>query len=232
MNMDRTAVLKIVAIGSALIIMGYIVWTYNGTSSLQNESQSRDEGFESKEREKRHSGRKRTQLAEGFESDNVSATKSPVDIVPIEQKNKNSQFATISGDQNRDYGVQPADMMASSSMFHSYNDNLDAPLNMNPNELPKDYFPKEQLTPRDLLPTDVDSKWAQSVPSTQGSMQDINLLTSAYHIGTNTVGQSLRNANRQLRSEPPNPQMKVSPWLQSTIEPDGNRRPMEIGGGL
>ena len=29
---------------------------------------------------------------------------------------------------------------------------------------------------------------------------------------------------------PPNPQVKVSPWLQSTIEPDTNRKPMEIGG--
>ena len=46
----------------------------------------------------------------------------------------------------------------------------------------------------------------------------------------NTVGQTLRNANRQLRSEPPNPQVKVSPWLQTTIEADTNRRPLEIGG--
>ena len=43
-------------------------------------------------------------------------------------------------------------------------------------------------------------------------------------------GESLRNANRQLRSEPANPQVKVSPWIQSTIEPDTNRKPLEIGG--
>jgi len=47
--------------------------------------------------------------------------------------------------------------------------------------------------------------------------------------GVNTVGQSLQNANRQLRSEPPNPQVKVSPWLQSTIEPDTDRKSLEIG---
>ena len=50
------------------------------------------------------------------------------------------------------------------------------------------------------------------------------------NVGVNTVGQTLRNANRQLRSEPPNPQVKVSPWLQTTIEADTNRRPLEIGG--
>ena len=40
----------------------------------------------------------------------------------------------------------------------------------------------------------------------------------------------MRNPNLQIRSEPANPQVKVSPWLQSTIEPDSNRRPLEIGG--
>jgi hypothetical protein len=55
-------------------------------------------------------------------------------------------------------------------------------------------------------------------------------MTTKHHIGVNTVGQTLRNANRQLRSEPPNPQVKVSPFLQTTIGPDTNRKPLEIGG--
>lgn len=96
---------------------------------------------------------------------------------------------------------------------------------------PKDCFPKDQLSPADLLPSDCNSKWAQSVPNCQGELGDMNFLTAGYHIGINTVGQTLRNANRQLRSEPLNPQVPVSPWLQTTIEPDTNRRPMEIGGG-
>jgi hypothetical protein len=96
---------------------------------------------------------------------------------------------------------------------------------------PKDCFPKDQLSPADLLPSDCNSKWAQSVPNCQGEMGDMNFLTAGYHIGINTVGQTLRNANRQLRSEPLNPQVAVSPWLQTTIEPDTNRRPLEIGGG-
>ena len=46
-----------------------------------------------------------------------------------------------------------------------------------------------------------------------------------------TVGQTLRNANYNVRSEFPNPQLKVSPWLQSTIDPDVGRKPLEIGAG-
>ena len=69
----------------------------------------------------------------------------------------------------------------------------------------------------------------QVVPNGQGNLGDQNFLNAGHHVGINTVGQSLRNANLQLRSEPANPQLKVSPWLQTTIEPDINRRAMEIG---
>jgi len=91
-------------------------------------------------------------------------------------------------------------------------------------------FPKQQLNAEELLPSDNSTLWAQVNPAGEGSLKDRNFLQSGYHIGINTVGQTLRNANQQLRSEPPNPQVKVSPWLQSTIEPDAGRKPMEIGG--
>jgi len=100
------------------------------------------------------------------------------------------------------------------------------------NQLPSECYPKDVLSSADLLPRDANSLWAQVSPSGQGSLADQNFLTSGFHIGINTVGQTLRNANRQLRSEPLNPQVKVSPWQQTTIEPDINRRPLEIQGEL
>ena len=99
------------------------------------------------------------------------------------------------------------------------------------NQLPSECYPKDVLSSADLLPRDANSLWAQVSPSGQGSLADQNFLTSGFHIGINTVGQTLRNANRQLRSEPLNPQVKVSPWQQTTIEPDINRRPLEISQG-
>lgn len=92
-------------------------------------------------------------------------------------------------------------------------------------------FPKNQLTPAELLPTDNESAgWAALYPEGQGTLQNRNFLQAGFNTGIDTVGQTLRNANLQLRSEPPNPQVAVSPWLQSTIEPDVNRKPFEIGG--
>ncbi len=98
------------------------------------------------------------------------------------------------------------------------------------NQYPTDCYPKDTLTASELLPSDANSKWAQVNPSGQGELGDQNFLEAGFHIGTNTIGQTLRNPNLQLRSEPSNPQVKVSPWMQTTIEPDTNRRGLEIGG--
>ena len=99
----------------------------------------------------------------------------------------------------------------------------------NLNSLPAECYPKDVLNPQELLPRDANSTYAQVAPSGQGCLQDKNVLTAGFHVGVNTVGQTLRNANRQLRSDPPNPQVKVSPWMQTTIEPDSNRKCFEVG---
>lgn len=97
------------------------------------------------------------------------------------------------------------------------------------NQYPVDEYPKDKLNPMELLPADPNSKWAQVNPSGQGELGDQNFLEAGFHIGINSVGQSLRNPNLQLRSEPPCPQVQVSPWLQSTIDPDISKRGFEIG---
>ena len=93
-------------------------------------------------------------------------------------------------------------------------------------------YPRSSLTAKDLLPADLDatnSKWSSMNPTTGGAIEDQNLLTAGWTVGVNTVQNSLRNPNLQLRSEPPNPVKPVSPWMISTIGPDTNRRDMEIG---
>jgi hypothetical protein len=98
---------------------------------------------------------------------------------------------------------------------------------MNAAKKPQDCYPREMLNPVDLLPADTNNQWAQVNPTGAGDIQGKNFLSAGALIGVNTIGQSLRNANQQLRSEPANPQIQVGPWQQSTIEPDLNRRPLE-----
>jgi len=85
--------------------------------------------------------------------------------------------------------------------------------------------------PASLLPKDENSEWARLNPSGNGSLENVNLLNAGYHIGIDTVGNTLRNANLQVRSEPANPQLNVGPWNNTTIAPDLMRVPLEIGCG-
>ena len=106
----------------------------------------------------------------------------------------------------------------------------DVPSVADDNRKPRECLPRAVLNPEELLPSaNSPNNW--DTPANPGNIQGANFLDAGYHIGINTVGQTLRNANRQLRSDPPNPQVKVSPWMQSTIEPDTNRLPLEIGQG-
>lgn len=92
---------------------------------------------------------------------------------------------------------------------------------------PSGCYPRDQITPMELLPKDTNSVWAQQNPMGDGSLKGKNFLSAGALVGVNTVGQSLRNANLQLRAEPPNPQIPVSVFNQSTIQPDLDRRPLE-----
>lgn len=90
-------------------------------------------------------------------------------------------------------------------------------------------FPKSQLTPDDLLPSDECNVWSKNNPHGTGSLANKNFLQAGWATGVSSVGSTLRNANLQLRSDPPNPQVQVSPWMQTTIQPDVGRKPLELG---
>lgn len=77
-----------------------------------------------------------------------------------------------------------------------------------------------------LLPKD-DVKLDDFAEFSPANMLDNNFIDATRYV-VGAQSQSLRNSNQQLRSEPINPKKNVCPWLQSTIEPDTLRRPLEI----
>ena len=122
-----------------------------------------------------------------------------------------------------------AGVLASEEMGHNA---YPAPVVSQENRTPSSCFPQKILTANELLPHDDSaaiSDFDQDYPIGEGVKRGIEYLSSGYHIGVNTVGQSLRNANRQIRGEPPNPQVSVSPWLNSTIGPDLERKSLDGG---
>ncbi len=89
-------------------------------------------------------------------------------------------------------------------------------------------FPKGKLVAEDLLPKEAaNTKWAQVNPVGTGALQNVSLLTAGYNLGVNTVGSSHKNPNMSLRADPAIPKSDVSPWLNSTIEPDMWRKKLE-----
>lgn len=98
---------------------------------------------------------------------------------------------------------------------------------------PSSCYPQNTLTPKDLLPQgkeDEIAQWDEDNPAQEGILKGVNFLDAGFHIGVNTVGQSLRNANLNLRAEPPNPRVQVSPWMNTTIDEDLTRRPLGTEG--
>jgi hypothetical protein len=94
------------------------------------------------------------------------------------------------------------------------------------------YAQQPVANPSDLLPADKNSQWSTLNPSmSQNNVIVPDLLEAGYHIGLDTIGQTLRNANLQERSDPVIPKQEISPWNNSTIEPDLGRVPLELGYG-
>ena len=123
-------------------------------------------------------------------------------------------------------GVKPAEPLGQNEVFASVNG-----IQSSQPGIPSSCSNTNIQNPSELLPKDTNSQWAQLNPSGKGELANVNLLRAGYHIGIDTIGQSLRNANLQIRSEPPNPQVYTGPWNLSTIQPDFMRPPLEIGAG-
>lgn len=84
---------------------------------------------------------------------------------------------------------------------------------------------RDTNTVQDLLPKDAEnSLWAKNSPSPPGDASDQNYLTAASLVGINTQGSSMRNANLQLRPDPPITRAFTGIWNQSTIDSDLSRK--------
>lgn len=84
--------------------------------------------------------------------------------------------------------------------------------------------PRNSVNANELLPKGA----TEGAPS--GDLGGMNFLKAGHHVGINTVSSSLRNANYQLRADPPIAKKNVGPWQTSTIEQDLERKPLDYCG--
>jgi hypothetical protein len=172
---------------------------------------------------------------EGFANGNTSTMGANANFAAAANQNTVPGPVMQVGNTNGNPNVLPTPNATNVNMNNNNNtqgfadlSTFEGPSSFGDAQAPAGCYPRDQLTPSELLPKDPNSVWAQQNPMGSGSLKGKNFLSAGALIGINTVGQSMRNANYQLRSEPPNPQVPVSVFLQSTIEPDANRRTLEI----
>lgn len=91
----------------------------------------------------------------------------------------------------------------------------------NQNCEPEDLFDVDKY-----LPQEVNDDWFEVQPEPI-SVKNRHLINITKPIGINTIGSSLRNASWDIRGNGSvNPLTVVSPWLQSSITPDDNIKPL------
>lgn len=75
---------------------------------------------------------------------------------------------------------------------------------------------------KELLPKQADKDWFEVHNNVK--VKNSHLINVYRPIGANTVSGTLRNPTWDFRGDIANPRYVVSPWLQSTIDPDINSR--------
>ena len=97
-------------------------------------------------------------------------------------------------------------------------------------------YTRDGLNPADLLPkaSPEASQFLASNPPASGNPENRNVLQAGYHIGVDTVCQSNKNPNLQLRSDPPIARSGPQPIFNASTIPfvQNNRRVLEVGGEL
>jgi len=94
-------------------------------------------------------------------------------------------------------------------------------------------YTQNVLSSGELLPKgEIGASWAAVNPVGSKDLDGQNFLQAGYHANINIIGiaQTNRNPTYDIRSETPNPQAKVGPFLQTTIDPDPFRANRALDG--
>ena len=153
----------------------------------------------------KNKGVKDISCATGVRGNSTSAINAPVETIDTAASTLASSLDFNKMASNMDYKGHNM----SNPMYSSYKNT------------PKEYTVNDLYNVNKLLPQETNKNWFDSVPSPL-NVKNQNLINISRPIGVDTVGSSLRNACLDIRGNIPIPKLVVSPWLQSTIEPDFN----------
>lgn len=126
------------------------------------------------------------------------------------------QQNNIVGGSQLGYNDQFGPRDETNAMFASFKSDGNATCGSNQNCEPEDLFDVDKV-----LPQEVHSDWFET-PTHPVSVKNRHLVNVVKPIGVNTIGTSKKNASYDIRRAPACPKKVLSPWLQSSIDPDIN----------
>lgn len=89
----------------------------------------------------------------------------------------------------------------------------------------QDCDPQDLFDINKYLPQEVNDDWFEVQPEPI-SVKNRHLINITKPIGIDTIGSSNRNQSYDIRGAPQNPKFVVSPFLNSSIEPDNHLKPL------
>ena len=140
---------------------------------------------------------------------------------PVERDNLAGFYEDNLKGEGKDYKVKNSSREQGN--FAGYDQGYTLGVNFNDAEFKElNNVPNDQkLISDDLLPKD-SKDWFET-PTVGIEIEEANLLANPeFLIGVNTVGSTRKRANLDIRGNIPNPKITVSPWNNSSYDPDNN----------
>ena len=156
---------------------------------------------------------------------NVKTAKSKEVITPpLLNKILNNEDDTLYSVFDKNY---TSDLTGNSNIDSVFNSNI-IKNDKTPSDVVDTNKNNKKYNAKDFLPKEINDEWFDTdFSQAKHDINDNKLInTDKYIIGVNTVGQSLKNASYDIRGTVPNPKTSVSPWNNSTYEPDYNIKPL------
>jgi hypothetical protein len=234
--MALTGTQQLILLGVLLGLLVYLV--YMQKENLLPVGDSNDENDNNSQGSSEDSDTQSSSVVSSINIEDESLTQADSDKVLLRKMtNKNSakqgEYKTMNyaeGGKNRDNSISNLDQFfeqgnplnAEENGGFMPNDTSDGLAQYNGAKLRTELSDEEKFNASALLPKEERQDWFEDV--TPQKIKNRHLINIYRPIGVNTVITSRKNGSLDLRGNPVNPKTFVSPFLNSSIDPDVNAR--------
>ena len=207
-----------------LIVLGYAIYYLTCPQKTVKNKGTLEQITSESNKENTESPRNSSSVSEKVHDELSSASESKGIISEVEQElNQKSDSEKSTNSQVNNF--EPVETKGGASLNNAFNKPTPKGANINTIDFNKDFLKKYDS--KNYLPKEVNDEWFDTDFTQAKKVGNDNLInTEKYVIGVDTVGQSLKNASWDIRGTVANPKFNVSPWLNSTYEPDYNIKPL------